>query len=89
MVVSTPWTFVIICWEDYLGIYTLNPTEQTEYLIDLRRSRLQSLLAAGVNQTEYSRLLNVSEGTISGDCQYLRQHAKDYVSQFDEHFAEE
>jgi len=50
----------------------LNPTEQTEYLIDLRRSRLQSLLAAGVNQTEYSRLLNVSEGTISGDCQYLR-----------------
>ena len=67
----------------------MDKQEQESYLINLRREKVQSLLAYGVTQNKISRALNVSETTISTDVAFLKKHARDYVAQFDEHFAEE
>jgi hypothetical protein len=67
----------------------MDSKEQVAYLIDLRRSKVQSLLAAGASQIQIAQTLNVSEGTISTDVQYLRESAKQYVREYSDHFAQE
>jgi hypothetical protein len=66
----------------------MDKTEREQYLITLRRQRLQALLASGMTQTAAAVELSVSEATITSDCQYLKRHAQDYIHSFDEHFAQ-
>jgi hypothetical protein len=64
----------------------MSPAEQEQYLISLRRERLQQLLAMGVSQTKAAAALHVSEATITHDTQYLKQHAKDYLHNYSDVF---
>jgi hypothetical protein len=67
----------------------MNSKEQEQYLIQLRRSKLASLLQSGVSQAQASRLLNCSTATISQDAKHLRQESRQYVANYEEHFSDE
>jgi hypothetical protein len=56
---------------------TTRKQEQEQNLIDIRRARITELLAKGyVSQVEISRILNVSEPTVSRDIIFLKQQAQ-------------
>jgi hypothetical protein len=58
--------------------------------IELRRGKVLELSAQGYNQTEISKMLNVSEGLISIDMQFIRAQAKESIrSYIDERLPEE
>jgi DNA-binding Lrp family transcriptional regulator len=51
--------------------------EQEQDLINIRRSRIAELLAKGyTSQVEISRILNISESSVSRDIDYLKQAAQ-------------
>jgi predicted transcriptional regulator len=55
-----------------------------------RRSKVQELASQGYNQSETSRILQISQPTTSRDITYLRQQAKDNIKRYiDEGLPEE
>src|SRR5919202_5742075 len=58
--------------------------------IEWRRSKVQELSSQGHNQSEISRILQISQPTINRDMSYLRQQAKDNIKEYiDERLPEE
>jgi len=58
--------------------------------LEWRRSKVQELSSQGYNQSEISRILQISQPTINRDITYLRQQAKDNIKRYvDERLPEE
>jgi DNA-binding transcriptional regulator LsrR (DeoR family) len=58
--------------------------------IEWRRSKVQELSSQGYNQSEISRILQISQSTINRDITYLRQQAKANIKKYiDERLLEE
>jgi predicted transcriptional regulator len=58
--------------------------------IEWRRSKVQELSSQGYNQSEISRILQISQPTINRDISYLRNQAKDNIKRYiDEKLPEE
>jgi predicted transcriptional regulator len=58
--------------------------------LEWRRSKVQELASQGYNQSEISRILQISQPTINRDLAYLRQQAKDNIKRYiDERLPEE
>src|SRR5215213_11746999 len=58
--------------------------------IEWRRSKVQELSSQGYNQSEISRILQISQSTINRDITYLRQQAKANIKRYiDERLPEE
>jgi predicted transcriptional regulator len=58
--------------------------------IEWRRSKVQELASQGYNQSEISRILQISQPTINRDITYLRQQAKHNIKKYiDERLPEE
>ena len=58
--------------------------------LEWRRSKVQELSSQGYNQSEISRILQISQPTINRDITYLRQQAKSNIKKYiDERLPEE
>jgi predicted transcriptional regulator len=58
--------------------------------LEWRRSKVQELASQGYNQSEISRILQMSQPTINRDLSYLRQQAKENIKKYiDERLPEE
>src|ERR671926_59818 len=58
--------------------------------IEWRRSKVQELASQGYNQSDISRILQISQPTINRDLSYLRQQAKTNIKRYiDERLPEE
>jgi predicted transcriptional regulator len=58
--------------------------------LEWRRSKVQELASQGYNQSEISRILQISQPTINRDLAYLRQQAKSNIKKYiDERLLEE
>src|SRR5215217_3564177 len=58
--------------------------------LEWRRNKVQELASQGHNQSEISRILQISQPTINRDITYLRQQAKDDIKRYiDERLPEE
>jgi predicted transcriptional regulator len=58
--------------------------------LEWRRSKVQELSSQGYNQSEISRILQISQPTINRDLTYLRQQAKTNIKRYiDERLPEE
>src|ERR671929_2063538 len=58
--------------------------------LEWRRSKVQELASQGYNQSEISRILQISQPTINRDLSYLRQQAKSNIKRYiDERLPEE
>jgi predicted transcriptional regulator len=58
--------------------------------LEWRRSKVSELSSQGYNQSEISRILQISQPTINRDLTYLRQQAKDNIKRYvDERLPEE
>jgi DNA-binding transcriptional regulator LsrR (DeoR family) len=58
--------------------------------IEWRRNKVQELSSQGYNQSEISRILQISQSTINRDIAYLRQQAKNNIKRYvDERLPEE
>jgi hypothetical protein len=58
--------------------------------VEWRRSKVQELASQGYNQSEISRILQISQPTINRDVTYLRQQAKENIKRYiDERLPEE
>ena len=58
--------------------------------VEWRRSKVQELASQGYNQSEISRMLQISQPTINRDITYLRQQAKENIKKYiDERLPEE
>jgi hypothetical protein len=58
--------------------------------VEWRRNKVQDLSSQGYNQSEISRILQISQPTINRDITYLRQQAKDNIKRYiDERLPEE
>ena len=58
--------------------------------LEWRRNKVQELASQGYNQTEISRILQISQPTINRDLGYLRQQAKANIKRYiDERLPEE
>jgi hypothetical protein len=58
--------------------------------LEWRRSKVQELSSQGHNQSEISRILQISQPTINRDIAYLRQQAKENIKKYiDERLPEE
>jgi predicted transcriptional regulator len=58
--------------------------------LEWRRNKVQELASQGYNQSEISRILQISQPTINRDLSYLRQQAKDNIKRYiDERLPEE
>src|SRR5919205_3078385 len=58
--------------------------------IEWRRSKVQEMASQGYNQSEISRILQISQSTINRDITYLRQQAKENIKRYiDERLPEE
>ncbi|MFL6370583.1 MAG: hypothetical protein ACJ72F_07095 [Nitrososphaeraceae archaeon] len=58
--------------------------------IEWRRSKVQELSSQGYNQSEISRILQISQPTINRDITYLRHQAKENIKRYiDERLPEE
>jgi predicted transcriptional regulator len=58
--------------------------------VEWRRSKVQELSSQGYNQSEISRMLQISQPTINRDMSYLRQQAKENIKKYiDERLPEE
>ena len=58
--------------------------------LEWRRSKVQELASQGYNQSEISRILQISQPTINRDIIYLRQQAKHNIKRYvDERLPEE
>jgi predicted transcriptional regulator len=50
--------------------------------LEWRRSKVQELASQDYNQSEISRILQISQPTINRDITYLRQHAKHNIKRY-------
>jgi DNA-binding transcriptional regulator LsrR (DeoR family) len=50
--------------------------------LEWRRNKVQELASHGYNQSEISRILQISQPTINRDIAYLRQQAKDTIKRY-------
>jgi DNA-directed RNA polymerase specialized sigma24 family protein len=50
--------------------------------LEWRRSKVSELASQGYNQSEISRILQISQPTINRDLSYLRQQAKESIKTF-------
>jgi predicted transcriptional regulator len=67
-----------------------NNNSNTSSGLEWRRSKVQELASQGYNQSEISRILQISQPTINRDLSYLRQHAKTTIKRYiDERLPEE
>jgi predicted transcriptional regulator len=58
--------------------------------LEWRRSKVQELASQGYNQSEISRILQISQPTINRDIAYLLQQAKENIKRYiDERLPEE
>ena len=58
--------------------------------LEWRRNKVQELASQGYNQSEISRILQISQPTINRDITYLRQQAKSNIKRYiDERLPEE
>src|SRR5215217_9611733 len=58
--------------------------------LEWRRNKVQELSSQGYNQSEISRILQISQPTINRDLAYLRQQAKNNIKKYiDERLPEE
>jgi len=58
--------------------------------IEWRRNKVQELSSQGYNQSEISRIVQISQPTINRDLSYLRQQAKENIKKYiDERLPEE
>jgi predicted transcriptional regulator len=58
--------------------------------VEWRRTKVQELASQGYNQSEISRILQISQPTINRDITYLRQQAKSNIKKYiDERLPEE
>ena len=58
--------------------------------LEWRRNKVQELSSQGYNQSEISRILQISQPTINRDLSYLRQQAKSNIKRYiDERLPEE
>ena len=58
--------------------------------VEWRRNKVQELASQGYNQSEISRILQISQPTINRDITYLRQQAKENIKKnIDERLPEE
>jgi hypothetical protein len=58
--------------------------------VEWRRDKVQELASQGYNQSEISRILQISQSTINRDLAYLRQQAKHNIKKYiDERLPEE
>jgi predicted transcriptional regulator len=58
--------------------------------LEWRRNKVQELASQGYNQSEISRILQISQPTINRDLSYLRQQAKHNIKKYiDERLPEE
>jgi predicted transcriptional regulator len=58
--------------------------------LEWRRSKVSELASKGYNQSEISRILQISQPTINIDISYLRQQAKENIKRYiDERLPEE
>jgi hypothetical protein len=58
--------------------------------LEWRRNKVQELASQGYNQSEISRILQISQPTINRDLSYLRQQAKENIKRYiDERLPEE
>jgi predicted transcriptional regulator len=58
--------------------------------VEWRRNKVQELASQGYNQSEISRILQISQPTINRDITYLRQQSKENIKRYiDERLPEE
>ncbi len=50
--------------------------------LEWRRTKIQELASQGYNQSEISRILQISQPTINRDIAYLRQQAKTNIRKY-------
>jgi predicted transcriptional regulator len=67
-----------------------NINNNTSSGLEWRRSKVQELASQGYNQSEISRILQISQPTINRDLSFLRQQAKGNIKRYiDERLPEE
>jgi DNA-binding transcriptional regulator LsrR (DeoR family) len=67
-----------------------NLSSSTNSNLEWRRNKVQELASQGYNQSEISRMLQISQPTINRDISYLRQQAKLNIKKYiDERLPEE
>jgi predicted transcriptional regulator len=67
-----------------------NSSSSVNNSLEWRRSKIQELASQGYNQSEISRILQISQPTINRDITYLRQQAKSNIKRYiDERLPEE
>jgi DNA-binding transcriptional regulator LsrR (DeoR family) len=58
--------------------------------LEWRRNKVQELASQGYNQSEISRIMQISQPTVNRDLSYLRQQAKTNIKRYtDERLPEE
>jgi predicted transcriptional regulator len=67
-----------------------NKNNKNSNALEWRRNKVQELASQGYNQSEISRILQISQPTINRDLSYLRQRAKSNIKRYiDERLPEE
>src|ERR671932_64354 len=59
-----------------------NKNNNNSNALEWRRNKVQELASQGYNQSEISRILQISQPTINRDLTYLRQQAKDNIKRY-------
>src|ERR687886_1434617 len=68
----------------------MNSLSSSMNSLEWRRSKVQELSSQGYNQSEISRILQISQPTINRDISYLRNQAKTNIKKYiDERLPEE
>src|SRR6266480_6076735 len=68
----------------------MNNLSTTVNSVEWRRNKVQELASQGYNQSEISRILQISQPTVNRDLSYLRQQAKSDIKRYiDERLPEE
>jgi DNA-binding transcriptional regulator LsrR (DeoR family) len=69
---------------------SMNNNNNNNSSLEWRRNKVVELASQGYNQSEISRILQISQPTINRDITYLRQQAKENIKRYiDERLPEE
>ena len=60
----------------------MNNLSSSVYSVEWRRNKVQELASQGYNQSEISRILQISQPTINRDLAYLRQQEKENIKKY-------